>query len=257
MTETLKPTFFGHGSPMNAIETNRYSQAWREYGRSIPTPRAVLAISAHWYIGATAITTMNVPRTIHDFYGFPQPLFDFQYPAPGDSEVAKEVIDCVKPLWVGSDEDTWGLDHGTWSILCHMFPEANVPVLQLSIDSTKDFSYHFDLGRKLAALSEQGVLIMGSGNVVHNLRRIDWSSPDGVFDWAREFDLTVSDILATDPKAILGIEDNKNYRLSSPTPDHFLPLVYLAGMAYETKSDISKIIEGFNYGSLSMAAYSL
>jgi len=247
--------FIGHGNPMNTLEQNRYTRAWREMGRQLPRPRAVLAVSAHWYIGATAVTAMPQPRTIHDFYGFPQPLFDFQYPAPGDPELAQEVAEVVKPQKVGLDRDQWGLDHGTWSVLAHMYPEADVPVVQLSINALKPLDYHLELAAALAPLRQSGVMVVASGNVVHNLQRVQWNQPDSAFDWAERFDEAVVSRLDDAPGDILQMEEHPDYRLAVPTPDHFVPLLYLAGLAAENEGRADAVVRGYAMGSLSMTCY--
>ena len=249
--------FIGHGSPMNTLERNGFTEAWRELGRSLPRPRALLVVSAHWYFGATAVTAMAKPRTIHDFYGFPPELFAFDYPAPGDPLIAEEVAEAVKPHWLGLDRDQWGLDHGTWSVLAHLYPEADLPVLQLSINALKPIDYHVELARRLAPLRERGILILGSGNVVHNLRRIDWNSPDAAFDWAERFDEAVVEQLAKDPADILKLQEHPDYALAVPTPDHFIPLLYLAGLAAESGAGVEPLVRGYAMGSISMTCYGI
>src|SRR3954462_223204 len=206
--ETMPAAFIGHGSPMNTLERNRYTEAWRALGRAVPRPRAILVISAHWFINATAVTAMPRPRTIHDFYGFPQALFDVSYPAPGAPDVAQEVAEVVKPHWVGLDRDQWGLDHGAWSVLAHLYPEADIPVVQLSINALKPLGYHVDLGARLAGLRERGIMILASGNVVHNLGRVQWDQPDAAFDWAERFDDAAVEQLARAPGDVLQLVEH-------------------------------------------------
>jgi 4,5-DOPA dioxygenase extradiol len=255
---TLAPAaFLGHGSPMNTLDDNRFTAAWKTFGRAVPKPRAVLAISAHWYVNGTAVTAMPQPRVIHDFYGFPQELFDFDYPAPGAPDVAAEVAEVVKPEYVGLDQDSWGLDHGTWSVLAHVFPRADVPVVQLSIHAGKDIDYHIALGARLAPLRARGVMIVGSGNVVHNLRRIDFRRPDLAFDWGERFDAEVRRIMTRAPRELAGVAAHPDYAPSVPTAEHFLPLAYLAGLCEAAGEPAQVLIEGCTMGSISMTSYIL
>lgn len=256
-TERMPAAFIGHGSPMNALETNRYSSAWRAFGASVPRPRAILVVSAHWYVGFSAVTAMSRPRTIHDFFGFPQKLFEIEYPAPGDTSLAHEVAEIAKPTRVGLDRDSWGLDHGTWSVLVHAFPNADVPVVQLAIDARKDFDFHFELGARLAPLRERGVLILGSGNVVHNLRAIDWSKKELGFDWAHRFDEAARAAMTERPSDAAALRDHADYRHAAPTPEHFIPLLHLAGLASASKEAAQVLIDGYAFGSLSMTSFTL
>jgi 4,5-DOPA dioxygenase extradiol len=254
---TMPALFIGHGSPMNTLEANGYTEAWQAFGRRLPRPRAILAISAHWYFGATAVTAMARPRTIHDFYGFPQELFAFDYPAAGDPDLASEIVEVVKPEWVGLDRDQWGLDHGTWSVLAHLYPEADIPVVQLSLNAFKPLEYHIDLARRLAPLREQGVMILSSGNVVHNLRALRWDQPDLGFDWAERFDDAVAEQLARDPGDILKLADHADFAAAVPTPDHFLPVLYTAGLASAAGATLEPLVRGHAMGSISMSCFGL
>ena len=249
--------FIGHGSPMNTLEDNGYTNAWKAFGRHLPRPKAILAISAHWYFGATAITAMAKPRTIHDFYGFPKALFDFEYPAPGDTDLAREIVEVVKPHWVGLDRDQWGIDHGTWSVLAHMYPDADIPVLQLSINALKSLDYHLELAARLEPLREQGVMIVASGNIVHNLRRLQWRQPDLAYDWAERFDDATVEQLQRDPGEILRLMDHPDYPLAVPTPDHFVPLLYVAGLAAASDAKPEALVRGYSMGGISMTCVGL
>jgi 4,5-DOPA dioxygenase extradiol len=254
---SMPAAFLGHGSPVNTLEDNRYTRSWRAFAKVVPPPRAVLCVSAHWYTAVTAVTAMANPRTILDLFGFGQRLQTFQYPAPGSPEIAHEIRDVLAPRFVGLDDDAWGIDHGTWSVMAHVYPEANVPVIQLSINGTKDFAYHLDIGARVAPLRERGILIIGSGNVVHNLSRIDPAQRDGAFDWAVRFDEAAREIMTTRPADILSLQQHPDYARAVPTPDHFIPLIYIAGLAEASGSKPAILVDGYALGSLSMTSYTL
>lgn len=249
--------FFGHGSPMNTLQHNRHTDAWASFGRRLlqHPPAAVLCISAHWYIHGTAVTAMAAPRTIHDFGGFPQALYEVEYAAPGSPELAQRVAELLSPLAVALDRN-WGLDHGTWSVLAHVFPQAEIPIVQLSIDASKPPLFHFQLGQKLAALRDEGVLIMGSGNTVHNLRMVNWDHDAPAHDWALRFDERVHDCLVNgDHTSLIDYERlAPQALLAVPTPDHYLPLLYVLG-ARQPGDDLRFITEGIELGSISMLAF--
>ena len=247
--------FVGHGNPMNALETNRYTEAWRRTAREIPRPAAILAVSAHWYVRGSAVTVSTAPRTIHDFGGFPRELYEVQYPAPGDPALALRVRKLLSPVDVTMD-GKWGLDHGTWSVLKHMYPEADVPVAQLSIDATKPAEFHLQLAERLGILRDEGVLILGSGNVVHNLRAYAWGVANAEpLDWALRFESEVRGLLSAGDAGALAAFDKlgRDAALAAPTPDHYLPLLYVAGVQQKTDA-VTFPVEGIEGGSVSMLA---
>ena len=255
MSETLPAIFFGHGNPMNAVLENGYTEAWRAIGNRIPRPKAVLAISAHWFVPETGVTVSTAPRTIHDFGGFPRELYQVQYPAPGDPDLARRVQQMLAPLPVSLDR-AWGLDHGTWSVLRRVYPEAGVPVVQLSIDETQPASVHFEIGRKLAPLRDEGILIVGSGNLVHNLHAYAWGRHvTDPYDWAVQFETRAKEILlAGEYRSLIDYEKlGREALLSIPTPNHYLPLLYVT--ATSRQGDVITFpVEGVDGGSISMLA---
>ena len=246
--------FFGHGNPLNAIRQNGYTEGWANLGASIPRPKAILCISAHWYFPATAVTGMAQPRTIHDFGGFPQELYQVKYPAPGSPDLAKRVRELLSPIPVEFDERSWGLDHGTWSVLCHVFPKADIPVVQLSIDETKPPQFHYDLAKSLAPLRDEGVLVMGSGNLVHNLHTYAWGRHEvEPFDWAVRFETQARELLISgNDTPLIDFERlGRDAMLSAPTPDHYLPLLYVTALR-RPDDRVTFPVEGFDGGSISM-----
>ncbi len=266
MSNRMPAIFFGHGNPMNALAKNAYTDAWTAIGSSIPRPKAILCVSAHWYLPGTAVTAMPSPRTIHDFGGFPRELYAVEYPAPGSPEIAKRVRDLLAAptmsgwpgLAVKLDQE-WGLDHGTWSVLCHVFPKADIPVVQLSIDETRSPEFHYQLGRQLQPLRDEGVLIVGSGNIVHNLHTYAWGKHEvEPFDWAVRFETLARQLLLQgNDAALVGYESlGRDALLAAPTPDHYLPLLYVLG-ARRADDEVSFPISGFDGGSISMLTVQL
>lgn len=249
--------FFGHGSPMNALATNRYTEAWRHMGASVPKPKAILAVSAHWYTRGTAVTAMARPRTIHDFGGFPPALFDMKYPAPGDPFLAAQIQTLLKPVEVQLDQ-SWGLDHGTWSVLVHAFPRANIPVVQLSIDATQTARFHYELAKKLLPLRDEDVLIIGCGNAVHNLGLMQWQENARAYDWASRFNDKVRGcLMAHDHEALIDYLDwGEDARLSVPTPEHYLPLLYVIAQQ-QNDENVSFPVDGIEYASIGMLTIAL
>jgi 4,5-DOPA dioxygenase extradiol len=247
---TMPALFIGHGNPMNAIEDNEFSRAWTQVGKELPHPNAILCISAHWETNGTKVTSMQQPKTIHDFGGFPRELFEYQYPAPGSPELAE--LTCGKVEKTGVCLDTsWGLDHGTWSVLCRLFPNADIPVIQLSLDRTQSPAYHYELGRELRELRDRGVLVIGSGNIVHNLGAAFFQ--DKAYDWAMEFDEAAKQLIEAGNHApLVNFQSlGQAARLSIPTSEHYLPLLYT--LALQDKNEQLRFFaEGISFGSLSM-----
>ena len=256
---TLIPAlFFGHGNPMNALLRNGYTERWTAIGTNLPRPKAILCVSAHWYVPGAAVTVNTAPRTIHDFGGFPRELYEVQYPAPGDPDLARRVQKLLAPLAVELDE-RWGLDHGTWSVLCHVYPKADIPIVQLSIDETKPASFHYEIGQRLVPLREEGILIVGSGNLVHNLHTYAWGRHAvDPFEWAVRFEQEARGLLLSgDHKPLIHYDRlGRDATLSVPTPDHYLPLLYVIGSG-ASKEPLTFPVEGVDGGSISMLTVQL
>lgn len=253
-TDKMPVLFLGHGSPMNAIQETEFSKGWRTIGQSLPRPNAIICISAHWETKGTYVTAMEKPKTIHDFGGFPQELFDVQYPAPGSPQTAMEAKNSITKTEVGMDQQ-WGLDHGCWSVVKHLYPKADIPVIQLSLDYTKGPQYHYELAKELSVLRRKGILIVGSGNMVHNLGIIDWQHQDTGFDWAIEANSSMKNFISKgDFTPLINYSaQGKAFQLSIPTPEHYLPLLYTLGLK-EEKEDLSFFNDKTVMGSISMTS---
>jgi len=256
-TETMPVIFIGHGSPMNGIENNKFSHAWEELGRILPRPKAILSISAHWYTKGTYVHIAEKPKTIHDFYGFPEELYEISYEAPGTPIFARGMVELIENTNVNEDLE-WGIDHGTWIVLRRMYPDADIPVFQLSIDRMKEPAFHYELGKRLSALREKGILIMGSGNIVHNLQKVNFNVNAVPFEWAESFDMELKEyILKGDHKSLIEYENlGENAKLSIPTLDHYLPLLYTLGLQ-NSEDKVSFPVEGIALGSISMRSIML
>ena len=252
-SQKMPVLFVGHGSPMNAIEDNAYSKSWKEMGKTLPRPQAILSVSAHWLTRGTKVTGMAKPKTIHDFGGFPKALFDAEYPAPGSPEFAKITRELVTYSHIQSDE-SWGLDHGTWSVLLPMYPLADIPVYQLSLDYDQPPAYHYEIGKQLTKLRDKGVLIIGSGNLVHNLGKVDWGGGNKVYDWAQEFDSKFTGWMnAGDHASILNYQKilGNTATMAHPSYDHLLPLFYILGLQQKNER-ITYFNDQFEMASISM-----
>ena len=245
--------FFGHGNPMNALDVNPWTEAWGRIGSELPRPEAIVCISAHWYPPATLISAQEKPRTIHDFGGFPPRLYQFQYPAPGAPALARRLHSLLGDLGAQLD-DQWGLDHGTWSVFCHVFPDAGIPIVQVSMDETRPAQFHYELGRRLAPLRDEGVLIAGSGNLVHNLHAYSWGHHStGPYDWAIRFESRARELMSRgEHEPLINYESlGRDAMLAAPTPDHYLPLLYVLGTQQEGEA-VTFPVEGVDGGSVSM-----
>ncbi len=251
----MPAAFIGHGSPMNTLEDNRFTRAWVEFAATLPRPNAILAISAHWWTKGSAVTVMDAPRTIHDFSGFPPELSAVSYPAPGSLALASSVIGLLAPYTAVIADTAWGLDHGTWSVLAHMFPSADIAVVQLSVDAGATTAQRVALGAALTPLRDQGVFILASGNVVHNHAMMTWHDPDTALDWNTAFDDRARDIMTTDPIDIVTLHEHPAFSLAAPTPEHLQPLDYIAGLAVAAETTAEVLVDGPTMGSLSMTSY--
>jgi 4,5-DOPA dioxygenase extradiol len=255
MTDLMPAIFVGHGNPMNALAQNAWTEGWTSIGKTIPHPEAVLSVSAHWYVSSTAVMANLAPKTIHDFGGFPKQLYEVAYPAPGNPKLARRVSKLLGSTSAGLDK-SWGLDHGTWAVLCHVFPKADIPVVQLSIDRTQPPEFHYEIGKRLAPLRKEGVLLIGSGNIVHNLHAYAWGGQEmRPFDWAVRFEKRARELLVEgDDASLVAYEKlGRDAMLSIPTPDHYLPLLYVLG-ARRNGERVAFPVEGVDGGSVSMLA---
>lgn len=255
MSEIRMPALFlGHGSPMNVLEENHYTRAWRKLGDTLPRPRAIVTVSAHWYTRGTAVTAMDEPRTIHDFGGFPQALYDTRYPAPGSPTLAQEIAELLAPVAVRLDHE-WGFDHGSWGVLIKIYPEADIPVVQLSVDSSKPAAWHYALGGQLATLRERGVMIVASGNVVHNLRQVRWQGGEQPWPWANSFNQFVHENIDFQGEAeahpLVNFMQHEHAQLANPTPEHYLPLLYVLGSRQPDEA-VSIPVDGIEMSAISM-----
>lgn len=252
MSLTCMPALFlGHGSPMNVLDDNDYTRAWRRLGEALPRPQAIVVVSAHWYTRGTGVTAMERPQTLHDFGGFPQALYDTHYPAPGSPALAQRLVELLAPV----PKEAWGFDHGSWGVLIKMYPNADIPMVQLSVDSTKPAAWHFEVGRKLATLRDEGVMLVASGNVVHNLRTVRWHGDNIPYPWAASFNDFVKANLTwqgpVEQHPLVNYLQHEGGALSNPTPEHFLPLLYVLG-AWDGKEPITIPVDGIEMGSISM-----